>query len=173
MALAFRSSHNSSSQSALAQRREIESISKTKFRFPLTPEEQPIIPPVALFSALKTGCADPMGFPGVAECAVHLELLEAFLILKQKVVTSNVLDRALSIVPKDVLQTVGRKRERKRDPLFKTRQAVKWPVYVRLAASRFLQWWTSLSKILPESPGTGYFQLSIDTLPPIGIEIIP
>jgi len=73
-----------------------------------TPEERPIIPAREIYEALDHPPKEPGVLPTTAECAVHLELLEAFLVLKQKVLTSNALDRAFSISPKDKLVTKGR-----------------------------------------------------------------
>ena len=165
MALSFKSRHHHSPYGQLAARQDLEKESRTKFRPASKREEEPIIPPLALFSALETRNENSTGFPNVAECAVHLELLEAFLILKQKILTSNSLDRTFNIVPKDTLHTVSGKKERKQDPTFKTRRAVKWPIYIRLAAARFLQWWTWLGK---DSAGIGPDQLTMENLPSIG-----
>ena len=116
------------------------------------------IPSPEIFAALENPTSASDSPPTTAECAVHLELLEVLLALKQKVITSNALDRAFSIVPKDKLVTVGRKRTRVADATFQTRRAVKWPVYVRLAAARFLSWWNRLDVIMSDGK----------SLPPLG-----
>ncbi|KAH8591653.1 hypothetical protein B0O99DRAFT_690461 [Bisporella sp. PMI_857] len=136
-----------------------------------------IIPSPEIFSALKYPTAVSDSFPATAECAVHLELLEVFLALKQKVLTSNALDRAFSIVPNDKLVTVGRKRTREADATFQTRRAVKWPIYVRLAAARFLKWWDRLDVIMsgghPEFwDATAEMRVTENWLPPVDVLMV-
>lgn len=125
------------------------------FKTAQTEDEQPIIPPNSLFdglspSPLEGTHVDGNKMPVIAECAVHLELLEAFLVLKEKIYTSNALDRTFAIRPEDkfVTQYRSRRKVRQPDKTFQTRRAVKWPIYIRLAAVRFLQWWGKLDGIL-------------------------
>ncbi|KAL2039247.1 hypothetical protein N7G274_007915 [Stereocaulon virgatum] len=47
-----------------------------------TPGEQPVIPKSEIFDALNTPATDPAALPTIAECAVHLQLLEKFVALK-------------------------------------------------------------------------------------------
>lgn len=173
MALVFRSSHPAKSGTNIwARQQETERLS-SKFRPALTARAQPIIPCATIFAALDNTKAlkrDDDVLSNIAECAVHLEFLEAtFVVLKQKILTSNALDRAFDLIPKDTLQTVGRTRLRKQDPLFKQRREVKWLVYIRLAAARFMLWWKALPWILPKDAGEGHAQLTLNTLPPLGI----
>ncbi|KAH6714819.1 hypothetical protein BKA61DRAFT_479955, partial [Leptodontidium sp. MPI-SDFR-AT-0119] len=118
---------------------------------------------------------DQQSPPSISASAAHLELLDAFLAVKQKVLTSNALDRAFSIMPKDKLVTVGRKRTRKADPTFQQRRLVKWPIYVRIAAARFLRWWDSLEFVLSDGkilfPG---YDLNIteNCLPPLDVLMV-
>jgi hypothetical protein len=136
-------------------------------RVPLDPRRT--IPAPEIFADLAD--ADQQSLPSSSVIAVHLELLEAFLALKQKVLISNALDRAFSIVPEDKLITVGRKRTRQADPTFQKRRLVKWPIYVRLAAARFLKWWESLDSVLWDedrlSPGHGVI-ITEKSFPPLG-----
>ncbi|KAI0469602.1 hypothetical protein F4859DRAFT_487203 [Xylaria cf. heliscus] len=90
--------------------------------------------------------------PSVAECAVHLELLQAFRYLRVEVLSSRKLDDAFGIKPEN--RTVFRKKRvyqgtgsgwvrepvKLRDDTFEKRREEKWPLYLRLAASRFLYW---------------------------------
>jgi hypothetical protein len=97
---------------------------------------------------------------------VHLQLLEKFVALKQKVLTSNALDRAFAIVPKEKLVTRGGKRQPQADETFKARQAVKWPIFIRLAAARFVKWWFRYGPIL-QTQDNG-LRMAENSLPPLG-----
>ena len=151
MALAFRcSSHNEWKKSPFTRDREQrEEREKLANAYPpaKTPGEQAVIPKPEIFDALHRQTAEVAARPTSAECAVHLQLLEKFVALKQKVLTSNALDRALGIIPKDTLVARGGKRQRVADETFKVRQTVKWPIFVRIAAARFLKWWRTCSRI--------------------------
>ena len=61
----------------------------------------------------------------------HLELLDAFFILQQKIVTSNALDRAFGIVPVDRLETVRKIRRVRKDTAFETTRKVKHAIPTR------------------------------------------
>lgn len=90
--------------------------------------------------------------PSIAECAAHLELLQAFRYLRIEVLSSTKLDDAFGIKPEN--RTVYRKtrvyqgyqsswvREpvKLRDDTYDKRREEKWPLYLKLAASRFLYW---------------------------------
>ncbi|PMD60448.1 uncharacterized protein K444DRAFT_629398 [Hyaloscypha bicolor E] len=89
-----------------------------------TEAEQPIKPDSNIFCSLsenQSGGVVPTkrktnDVTTVGECAVHLELLEAFLVLKIKVLQSNAIDRvfgiAASVGKKTNLKTFGRENER-------------------------------------------------------------
>jgi len=168
MALAFRSHGYGSGpkiQNWARARPSDPSCSTSSFISAKTPEEQPICPPNSLFASLNNNDVNTR-LPRTAECAVHLELLEAFLILKQKVSTSNALDRALGIRPDP--RNVKKK-------TFQERRDNKWPIYTWLAAARFLKWWTNLGEILKngrfawfEQEATQQLAITDATLPPLG-----
>ncbi|KAG7285971.1 hypothetical protein NEMBOFW57_008267 [Staphylotrichum longicolle] len=129
------------------------------------------IPDPAIFASLDHG-AD---IPSVGECATHLELLEAFLMLQQKVLTSNALDRAFGIAPKPKVQMEGWGRSKKAtikpDETFQNRRAVKWDTFVRLAAARFQRWWHCVGEMLATAArGSPSEDMQIDarTMPPLG-----
>lgn len=69
------------------------------------------------------------GIPSVQACAVHLELLETFMILRRKVLHSNALDITFGI-------THNGRDDR---PLAKRREE-KWTKFVNLAVARFAIW---------------------------------
>ena len=152
MAPVFRCSSHDDRRKSLTTRdreRREESEKLTTLYLPArTPDEEPVIPKPEIFDALHNPTENPAALPTIAECAVHLELLEKFVALKQKVLTSNRLDRAFAIIPKDKIVTERGKRNIQADQTFKERQAVKWPIFVLFAAARFLRWWRICSPIL-------------------------
>ena len=173
MALAFKcSSHNDCKISPFTRDRERrEESEKLATAYPpaKTPGEQPVIPKPEIFDALHLPTADLAALPTTAECAVHLQLLEKFVALKQKVLTSNDLDRALGIIPKDKLVVQGGKRQRRADETFKAQQAVKWPIFVRIAAARFWKWWGSCSPMLHAQDNK--LRVTETSLPPLGMSL--
>ena len=170
MALAFRcSSHDDRKKPSFTRDRERrEESEKLATLYPpaRTPGEEPVIPKPEIFDALHNPAENPAALPTIAECAVHLQLLEKFVALKQKVLTSNRLDRAFAIIPKDELVTKGGKREIQADQTFKERQAVKWPIFVRFASARFLRWWRICSPIL--HPQDNRLRMADTSVPPLG-----
>ncbi|KAK0722627.1 hypothetical protein B0T26DRAFT_640760 [Lasiosphaeria miniovina] len=151
MALAFRSPNHHDSRSGAASREDLLKALETKFPASKSIDDEPAIPTPDIFASLLDDdhAKNEEQLPRIAECAVHLRMLEAFLVLKQKVATSNALDRAFGIAPKDTLTTVCGKRCRKTDTTFKERRKVKWNLFVRMAAWRFLDWWKGAVKTLP------------------------
>lgn len=152
MALAFRSHGSGTSDT---------STSIFKFHAARPAEEQPLIPPHSLFASLNNDKVEvDTGLPQTAECAIHLELLETFLILKQKVDTSNVLDRALGIRPDPKKKT------------FQARRDLKWTIYTWATAAPFLKWWSELGEILKngqfEQDNTNQWDITDAVLPPLG-----
>lgn len=130
------------------------------------------IPDPAIFASLDHS-AD---LPSVGECATQLELLEAFFMLQQKVLTSNALDRAFGIAPKPKVQMEGLGRSKKAtikpDETFQNQRAVKWDTFVRLAAARFQRWWHCVGEML-ETAASGSpsedMQIDARTMPPLGM----
>ncbi|KAK3389153.1 hypothetical protein B0H63DRAFT_518397 [Podospora didyma] len=152
MALAFRSPNHHDSRSGAASREDLLKALETKYPASKSTDDEPAIPTPDIFVSLvdKDNAKNEAQMPSIAECAVHLRMLEAFLVLKQKVATSNALDRAFGIAPKDTLTTIrGGKRCRKTDATFKERRKVKWNLFVRMAVWRFLGWWKGAVKTLP------------------------
>lgn len=170
MALAFRcSSHNEWKKISFTRDRERREESEklvTAYSPAKTPGEQPVIPKPEIFDGLHHTTADLAALPTIAECAVHLQLLEKFVALKQKILTSNALDRALAIIPEDKLVAQGGKRQRRADETFKAQQAVKWPIFVRIAAARFVRWWGTYSPMLRAQDNR--LRVTEISLPPLG-----
>lgn len=170
MALAFRSfSHDGAGQSSFMRNYERSAELKklgTLYLPATTPEEQPAVPRPEFFDSLDNLNGDLDALPTISECAVHLQLLEEFVALKQKVLTSNSLDRAFAIVPKGTLVSRAGKKQLGADYTFKERQAVKWPIFVRIAAARFLRWWTRSSPALQVQGNR--LSMAENLMPPIG-----
>ncbi|KAI0458625.1 hypothetical protein F5B21DRAFT_458843 [Xylaria acuta] len=117
--------------------------------------DNPKIPNPDLFNfSIDSRCVqkDAKRLPSIAECAAHLELLQAFRYIRIEVLSSKKLDDAFGIKPEN--RTVFRKHRvsqgyssswvrepvKLRDDTFEKRREEKWPLYLRLAASRFLYW---------------------------------
>jgi len=122
-----------------------------KFTEATSKDEEPVVPSPSVFKSFNESTGNPleiptdeMQFPSVAECATHLELLESFLELRQKVLKSNALDRTFSIKPVVRFETSGygrnRRQVKKPDPTFETRRQKKWSIFVKLAVVRFMKW---------------------------------
>lgn len=106
--------------------------------------------------------------PQVSECAIHLELLEIFSALRQQILVSTSLDRAMDIRPKRVVK-VGKKGDRKtlRDDTFWDRRQAKWTQFIEFAVARFLQWRATLDLFLG-----GCDAITVENLPPIDIIMV-
>lgn len=108
--------------------------------------ERDKIPSAALFDGLSDTSASavpettargslPPHLPAVAECAVHLELLQTFYHLRRNVLESTELDGRWEI---DTHQArIGTSHQ---DSTFAIKRRDKWPFFMRLAALRFLDW---------------------------------
>ncbi|OCK78592.1 hypothetical protein K432DRAFT_435876 [Lepidopterella palustris CBS 459.81] len=180
--------HQRSKQAIQAQK--IESASTTPqgatnihipaFGTAATSEENPIIPDPSLFdfgSQYSEDCSTKL--PTVAECAAHLELLEAFYHIRLKVLSSTALDSVLGIRPEP--RTVYRKiylgygrgysREevKLRDDTFQERRKEKWSFYLALAAARFLRWTEAVEEQLDGPKGSKDNSLH---LPPIDVLMV-
>ncbi|RYC57405.1 hypothetical protein CHU98_g8804 [Xylaria longipes] len=113
--------------------------------------DNPKIPDPDLFN-FGIDTREARRLPSIAECGAHLELLQAFRYLRIEVLSSKNLDDAFGIKPEN--RIVYRKNKvyqgsssswvrepaKLRDDTFEKRREEKWPLYLRLAASRFLYW---------------------------------
>lgn len=125
-------------------------------------EEEPQIPSESIFNSLSNepfiGVYD--GAPSVAQCAAHLELLEAFVVLRKRVINSNALDVAFGIWQK-----------RGNDPSLSQRRQTKWTKFVQIAVMRFRIWFLIWGPygIARDAIGVQASQL----LPPLGLSNSP
>ncbi|KAH0558382.1 hypothetical protein GP486_004960 [Trichoglossum hirsutum] len=131
-----------------------------KFGIAASKDEEPVIPRISIFAGLRDESKEPrenqdegVQLPSVAECAVHLQLLESFHVLREKVLKSNALDRTFSIWPKIPRRSAAEYRRNPRraaalDPTFQARRQKKWHIFVDLAVARFASWWGEMDNIL-------------------------
>ncbi|KAK0640824.1 hypothetical protein B0T16DRAFT_460967 [Cercophora newfieldiana] len=133
--------------------------------------EEPAIPAPEIFQH-EPPAADKDStsrIPTISECAIHLELLEAFFVLREKVLRSDDIDKAMGI---------SRNRETKagyngdtktlKDTTFEKRRLEKWPKFVEFAVVRFLGWHAWLAKI-PRPKDIASFQYR---LPPLDVLMV-
>ena len=132
----------------------------------------PLFPSDDIFASLSNPESDVLGFPSIAECAVHLELLEAYHILREKVLKSNALDITFGTRPEKKYGTRWKYRGTKRkldryllsppsqhDPSWQLRRQAKWPRFLTLAVIRFELWFEHVA----------YLQrITDETMPPLG-----
>lgn len=126
-----------------------------RFILATRPEDEPQIPSPALFDfsphpVSEDGAvvADEVMLPLVAACATHLELLECFYVLRQRVLMSTAIDASFDIVPERKIKAntrTGKTRTLKDATLLEKRQ-VKWTRFVEFAALRFLHWMGMLQR---------------------------
>ncbi|ERF76412.1 hypothetical protein EPUS_06970 [Endocarpon pusillum Z07020] len=123
----------------------------TRYKTAPTKAQEPLIPSPDTFGQLEspappaTPAPDPSPLlPTVAECAVHLELLETFYVLRQRILKSETLDTVFDLKenPREVTRRDGTKL-RLKDTTLWTRREQKWHKYLELAVVRFLAWWKS------------------------------
>lgn len=154
-------------------------------------EPRPPIPDTELFRTLTLENANSL--PTVAECAVHLELLEAFYTMRIQVMQSTELDEFFDIESPEK-RTVYRRKyllqkhryERVpvqlRDDEFATRREKKWDCFLTIAVTRFIHWAREANKTLvagqsspnsnEERSGNVADSLDFPFLPPLGISTL-
>ena len=159
--------HTQSRQSIQLQKSDTHSL---KFDIATSVEGNPKIPDPSVFEFPSAVSVNNLTrLPVLAECAVHLELLEAFYHLRLRILSSTTLDKVLGIKPKPQKRhrrkRFGYEQVKIRDPTFEKRRGDKWPFYLALAAARFQIWAGAIEREFGEIPiecGKGL------QLPPIG-----
>ncbi|KAH7158700.1 hypothetical protein DER46DRAFT_627175 [Fusarium sp. MPI-SDFR-AT-0072] len=123
-------------------------ITKTYFPSATDLDENPIIPSPDIFSELDDSHKDNLPTP--VQCAVHLELLEAFHALRIKILDSKKLDKSFNLgePTKKIYRRKYIKGLKKhvneevtlRNPSWEAKRDKKWTWYLGEAAQRFLVW---------------------------------
>jgi len=153
--------------------------------------KEPQIPDPKIFNGLAASADDLERLPAVAECAVHLELLEAFFALRSKILKSAELDTTFGVKPEnkvvyrktwDLIQRKYVPKEHKlQDKTFQTRRREKWPYYLTLAVGRFRMWMRRTDMAMAANgAGSGSSKSVAETnsselphLPPLGKSLWP
>lgn len=110
-----------------------------------TAEDEPIVPDPGVFATLSTAkqtiSSDGTRLPTIGECATHLELLETFFVLRQRILRSDEIDGIYGIaaIPQKKRGKQGDTKLLKDETLWERRQ-VKWPKFIEIAVVRFLVW---------------------------------
>ncbi|CAP60953.1 uncharacterized protein PODANS_2_13530 [Podospora anserina S mat+] len=113
------------------------------------PEEEPVIPDTTVFeqdnASLPLAHAERL--PTVAECAIHLELLETLFHLRQQILQSGDIDKTMGTTPNRQTKT-GYNGDTKtfKDDTLESRRQTKWPRFIEFAVVRFLDWRARLAK---------------------------
>lgn len=145
----------------------------TKYRLADTKDEQPVIPAPAVFASLEEPDKNSeSNLPSIGECAVHLELLEAFFHLRSEVINRAELDKVFGVPLEHRVvyrQTYGasqRQPVRLKDPDWTVKKRRKWSYFVTIAVARFEPWAKKMGSILVNTIGDEPLQLPF--LPPLG-----
>ncbi|EWY85213.1 hypothetical protein FOYG_12463 [Fusarium oxysporum NRRL 32931] len=163
-------------------------ISKTYYPSATDLDENPVIPSPDIFSELDDSHKDNLPTP--AQCAVHLELLEAFHALRIKILDSKKLDKAFNLgePTKKIYRRKYIKGLKKhvneevtlRNPSWEAKRDKKWTWYLGEAAQRFLVWAAKFNAWLTSTVGkdsahdgkTGISMTDTSWLPPVDILMI-
>jgi hypothetical protein len=97
-----------------------------------------MLPAPSLFHGLESGSASDL--PSPAQCAVHLEMLQCFATLRGRVKAATQLDRPLDTGPKKTVVKRYGKNVTVGDKKLAEKRKRKWPLFERLAVTRFLVW---------------------------------
>ncbi|KAG5800090.1 hypothetical protein H9Q69_000933 [Fusarium xylarioides] len=163
-------------------------ISKTYYPSATDLSENPIIPSPDIFDELNDSHKDNLPTP--VQCAVHLELLEAFHALRIKILDSKKLDKAFNLgePTKKIYRRKYIKGLKKhvneevtlRNPSWEAKRDKKWTWYLAEAAQRFLVWAANFNACLTSTMGkegvndmkTGISMTDSSWLPPVDILMI-
>ncbi|KAF4253138.1 hypothetical protein KXV81_006700 [Aspergillus fumigatus] len=113
---------------------------------------------------------DVISLPNMAQCAAHLELLQAINHIRREVLNSKDLDAILDIKPekRTVRQRYSQKRIEVKDPRFAQKRQAKWPFYVKLGVARFFLWLKKMEQTLTSNKNE---VLELPTCPPLDVLI--
>lgn len=147
------------------------------YRTTSNPEEEPLIPSPAIFDIGQHGPdqqpTDVRRLPVAAACATHLELLEVFYVIRQKILMSKDADASFGIEPKREKKT-GYNGDHKtlKDSTLLTRRQVKWPKYIEFAAVRFINWVRALEQNTDEMTVIVNGARTLRYLPPLDVVMV-
>ncbi|KND89965.1 Glycine-rich domain-containing protein 2 [Tolypocladium ophioglossoides CBS 100239] len=153
------------------------SQASTAYRTARTREEEPVIPSPAVFAFDRDAgrADDARRLPPVAACAAHLQLLEVFYVLRQRILVSEDIDAAMGIAPQREVK-VGRHGDRKvlRDDTLWDRRQQKWTKFVEFAAVRFLAWRRALRLREGDMTAAAYGRdgRALACLPPLDVVMV-
>lgn len=133
-----------------------------KYRLATNPEDEPVIPSEDVFafpakaasSSSSSSTSGAFRMPLAAECAAHLELLETFYVLRQRILRDADIDTAVGIAPVRETKT-GYRGDTKtlKDSKLLDRRQEKWTKFIEFAAVRFLAWREALNRRASSSGG--------------------
>jgi len=140
----------------------------TKYRRAETSAEKPQIPDNLLFEPLSIDVEKPCTTPQLpipAQCATHLELLQVFFVLHQRVLKSEELDKLFGT---EAVHPVVRLRDQStktlRDRTFSNRRELKWTKFLEYSVTRFLAWWRKGREIFKEGQDESCILPPVDVL---------
>jgi hypothetical protein len=140
------------------------SSGKSVYKLAQSEIEQPFIPSPELFSDFPEPGLKGVRLPRIAECATHLELLETFYVLRQRILRSQKLDDAMGVIPQRETKTgVDNKPKEFKDPKLWEKRQIKWPAFIEFAVVRFLAWRGTL-QTQPEAQTTEFYLPPVDVL---------
>ena len=153
-------------------------------RAPPASGELPEIPAIDTFWPEPHLMPSDDSFPTPAQCAAHLELLECFHSLKEKVMSSEHIDYALRPHSHATAGAAGKGGCHQMS--IRGQQEMKWHAFLELAVQRFEIWWDTDSTLAVENQRSdeltvmlecggelvhvdiGIHELTADLLPPLG-----
>lgn len=151
-------------------------LTKRQYKLSKSEAENPKIPAPDLFVGLEPSNEphakedDILAFPSISECAVHLELLQCFFVLKQHILKADELDPVYGIVPNHKTVTRNGKMVKLKDPTLWDRRQIKWPKFVEWAVARFLYWRGAVEEKWSQTPAEWDF--TEDDLPPLDVLMV-
>ncbi|KAJ3464326.1 hypothetical protein MRS44_009112 [Fusarium solani] len=154
----------------------------TNYRYASTPVGNFVIPDPAYFNGLDDRLKDEL--PTAAQCAVHLELLEAFHALKIRIIECEALDGIFGI--KAPTKTIYRRKYMKtlnkyvnqevtvKVEGWEAKREKKWLRYLDFAADRFVTWAEVIDKEIAATEGNDDQKLEIRLpwLPPLDVLMV-
>ncbi|RSL54742.1 hypothetical protein CEP53_007344 [Fusarium sp. AF-6] len=153
----------------------------TNYRYASTPIANPIIPNPAYFNDLVDGLKDQL--PTAVQCAVHLELLEAFHAVKIRIIECEALDGIFGI--KAPTKTIYRRKYMKtldkhvnqkvtvKVEGWEARREKKWPRYLDFAADRFVDWAKVIDKEMAATESDDdKLEIRLPWLPPLDVLMV-